>query len=342
MDRRKFLASGSAAVGTSLIGTASGCSRFRAVAGNGGDQSWPRRPLTILVPFDVGGSADRLSRGFAQYMPKYLGQPMTVVDRAGASGMIGANWLLQQPADGYTVMMTPATPYIPINIIITNAHFTLDDFTFVNAQWTDYSALIVAKDRPWRTAGELIDAIRANPGKISTGVDFGSVGHIETLAMLESLNLKPNAVRFVTFDGSGAMHAALAGGQLDFYIGQSESNLVIRDYVRTLAVFLDHRAPDFPDAPPINDVLKPYNASVPLIAGSVRTFVFPSAFKVKHPVAFAKFVSAYRATLDAPEFKKFLHDNQMAGDWVGEERTTQTIRDQFEVLSKYKGLLKKS
>ena len=340
MERRTFLAHGAAALGSSLVGAA-GCSRFHGVGSTGSDKSWPERPITIVVPFDVGGSADRLSRGFAQYMPKYLGQPMTVVDRAGASGMIGTNWLLQQPADGYTVMMTPATPYIPINIIITNAHFTLDDFTFVNGQWTDYSAMIVPKDRPWRTAKELIDAIRANPGKISTGVDFGSVGHIETLSMLDALGLKPDAVRFVTFDGSGAMHAALAGGQLDFYIGQSEANLVIKEYVRTLAVFLDHRASDFSDAPPINDVLKSYNASVPLLAGSVRTFVFPAQFKIKHPVAYAKFVAAYRATLDAPDFKKFLHDNQMAGDWVGEDHTTQVIHDQFDVLSKYKSLLKK-
>src|ERR1700759_4780735 len=86
--------------------------------------TWPRRPLTILVPFDVGGSADRLARGFAQYMPKYLGQPMTVVDRAGAGGLIGATWFLQQPADGYTAMLTPATPFIPINILVTNAKFT--------------------------------------------------------------------------------------------------------------------------------------------------------------------------------------------------------------------------
>lgn len=336
MRRRDFLASGASALGSFLAAT--GCKHSLVSSGDDA-RSWPRRPITIIVPFDVGGSADRLSRGFAQYMPKYLGQPMMVVDRAGASGMIGTNWLLQQPADGYTVMMTPATPYIPINIIITNANFTLDDFTFVNAQWTDYSALIIPKDRPWRTAKELIDAIRANPGKISTGVDFGSVGHIETLAMLQSLGLKSNAIRFVTFDGSGAMHAALAGGQLDFYVGQSESNLTIKDFVRVLAVFLDHPAPGI-DAPPINEVLKSYNASVPLIAGSARTFVFPAAFKLKHPAEYAKFVTAYRATLDSPEFKKFLHDNQMAGDWVGEERTTQMIDQQFEVLKQYKSLLK--
>jgi tripartite-type tricarboxylate transporter receptor subunit TctC len=325
MDRRHFLA-GAAAL---LSGTVPAAA-----------QAWPRRPVTIVVPFDVGGSADRLARGFAQYMPKYLGQPMTVVDRAGASGMIGTTWMLQQPADGYTVMLTPATPFIPINILVTKAHYTLDDFTFVNAQWTDFTALLVQKDRPWRTAAELIDAIKANPGKISTGVDFGSAGHISTLALLSALGLPPSALRFVTFDGSGAMHAALAGGQIDFYISQAEAAEVIRPFVRTLAVFVDHPMPGY-DVPMINDVLKAYHTSVPIIPGSVRTFVLPAAFKTKHPADYARFVAAYRATLDSPEFKKWLGDNKMAGDWVGEQRTTELIRTSFEALKKYQDLLKR-
>jgi tripartite-type tricarboxylate transporter receptor subunit TctC len=323
--RRQFLASGAAALGASLV---------KPVFA----QTYPRRPVTIMVPFDVGGSADRLARGFAQYMPKFLGQPMTVVDRAGAGGMIGTTWLLQQPPDGYTVMLTPATPFIPTNILVTKAHYTLEDFTFVNAQWTDYTVLIVAKDRPWKTAEELIDAIKANPGKISTGLDFGSVGHITTVALLEALGLKQNAVRMVTFDGAGAMRTALAGGQVDFNIGQAEGAEVIRDFIRPLAVFLDHRTPDY-NVPPINDVLKRYHTSVPILAGSVRTFVFPAAFKAKHPADYAKFVSAYRSTLNLPEFQKWLKDNQMAGNWVGEERTLQIVRANYDALSKYKDLI---
>jgi putative tricarboxylic transport membrane protein len=326
MKRRRFMLAGTAAM------AASGARSARA-------DGWPRRPLTILVPFDVGGSADRLARGFAQYMPRYLGQPITVVERAGAGGLIGTTWFMQQPTDGYTVMLTPATPFIPINILVTKAHFTLDDFTFVNAQWTDYTNLVVPTDRPWRTAAELIDAIRAKPGTISTGVDFGSVGHISTIALLDALGLRPDAVRMVTFDGAGAMRSALAGGQVDFNIGQAEGAEVVRDFVRTLAVFLDHPLPGN-DAPPINDVLNAYNTSVPLIDGSVRTFVFPAAFKSKHPEDYAMFVSAYRATLDAPEFRKWLHDNQMGGNWVGEERTHEMIYANYEVLKKYKDLIK--
>ena len=326
MNRRTLLGMSAATIATARIRSA------RA-------DTWPRHPVTIIVPFDVGGSADRLARGFAQFMPKYLGQPITVVDRAGAGGLIGTNWLLQQPADGYTVMLTPATPFIPVNILVTNARFTLDSFTFVNAQWTDFTILVVPKDRPWQTAAELIEAIQKNPGKLSTSADFGSVGHITTMALLDALGLPPSAIRIVTFDGAGAMRTALAGGQVDFNIGQAEGAAVIRDFIRPLAVFLDHRVPEY-DVPPINEVLQAWHTSVPLINGSVRTFVFPAAFKAKHPEDYAKFVSAYRATLDDPDFRKFLKDNQMAGDWVGEERTTEIIHANFDGLKKYKDLIK--
>ena len=325
MHRRTFLAASAA--------SAIGLKAAQAA------EAWPRRPLTIVVPFDVGGSADRLARGLAQYMPKYLGQPMTVVDRAGAGGQVGTTWLLQQQADGYTTMFTPVTPFIPVNILVTKAHYTLDSFTFVNAQWTDYTVMITPKDRPWKTAAQLIDAIKANPGKISTGVDFGSVGHITTMAFLDALRLKPDALRIVTFEGAGSMRTALAGGQVDFNIGQAEGAEVVRDFVRPLAVFLDHSVPAY-DAPPINDVLKAYNTSVPLISGSVRSFVFSAGFKKKYPDNYAKFVTAYRATLDDPDFKKFLQTNQMAGDWVGEDKTAQIVQANFDALKKYENLIK--
>ena len=100
------------------------------------------------------------------------------------------------------------------------------------------------------------------------------------------------------------------------------------------------RSPDH-DAPPINEALKPFKATVPLLAGSVRTFVFPAGFKAKHPQDYAKFVSAYRQTLNDPAFQAWLKTNQMDGDWVGDERTTQIIRANFEALKKYKDLIKK-
>jgi tripartite-type tricarboxylate transporter receptor subunit TctC len=80
---------------------------------------------------------------------------------------------------------------------------------------------------------------------------------------------------------------------------------------------------------------------MPIINGSLRTFVFPAGFKAKHPADYAKFVAAYRKTLDNPAFQAWLMKNHMAGDWIGPEQTTAIIRSNFETLAEYKDLLKK-
>jgi putative tricarboxylic transport membrane protein len=302
-------------------------------------QDWPRRPVTLLVPFDAGGSVDRLARGLTQFMPKALGQPMTVVDRVGAGWQIGTTWFLQQPDDGYTLMVTPATPFIPVNILVTGAKYSLDDFTFINGQWTDFTLLVTPKDRPFHSAHDLLDAIKANPGKLSAGIDFGSVGHIATMALMDALGLGPAGVRLVTFDGAGSMRSAPAGGQFDFSVEQGEGGETVRDFIRPLAVFLDHRVPQF-DAPPINEVLQPCGISVPLLNGSMRALVAPAGFKKRHPQDYETLVAAYRRTLDIADFQVWLKANHMDGQWIGPERTTTNIRDNFEVLKKYKDLLK--
>jgi putative tricarboxylic transport membrane protein len=127
---------------------------------------------------------------------------------------------------------------------------------------------------------------------------------------------------------------------VDFSIVQAEGSETIADFVRPLAVYLKDRRPDF-DAPPINEALKPLGLEVPVLSGSVRTLIAPAAFKAKHPADYQTLVAAYRKALEKPEFQAWLKQNQMAGDWIGEERTTEIIRTSFEILKKYKELLAK-
>jgi putative tricarboxylic transport membrane protein len=310
-----------------------------AIAASAHAQDWPKRPITIVVPFDVGGSVDRLARGLANFLPKQLGVPVTVVDRPGAGGQVGTTGFRNQPDDGDTLMVTPATPYLAVNMLVTHARYTLDDFAFVNAQWSDYTVLAVPKDRPYRTAAELVEAIKNQPGKISVSVTFGSVGQVTTMALLDALHLPANAVRSVTFDGGGATRTALAGGQVDFSIEQGEGAETILDLIRPLAVFLDHRVSMF-DAPPINEALQSFGVTVPLLSGSIRTFVAPAGFKAKHPKDFATLVEAYRKTLETPEFRDWLAANRMGADWTGPERATELVRSNVETLRKYQHLLK--
>ncbi|MBI3936045.1 MAG: tripartite tricarboxylate transporter substrate binding protein [Betaproteobacteria bacterium] len=301
---------------------------------------WPARPVTLVVPFSAGGSLDRMARGLAPYLSKELGQPVTVVNRPGAGGQVGTSWFLQQPDDGYNLLVTAAIPYLPTNILVTGAKYTLEDFAFINAQWSDYTMLAVHKDKPYKTARDLIEAIKANPGKLSTGVTFGSAGQISTMILLEALGIPANAVRIVTYDGGGPLRTALAGGHLDFSVVQAEGSETIRDFVRPLAVFREQRAKEW-DAPPINEALKWSGVSVPVLSGSIRVLATAAGFRKKQPQAFERLAAAHKRALENRELQGWLAANKIDGDWVGPERTTAVINANFEILKKYRHLLKK-
>jgi tripartite-type tricarboxylate transporter receptor subunit TctC len=301
---------------------------------------WPARPITLMVPFNAGGSLDRMARGLAPFLSKELAQPVTVANRPGAGGQVGTTWFLQQPDDGYTLLVTAATPYLPSNILITGAKYTLSDFAFVNAQWSDYTFIAVHKDKPYKTLKELIDTVKANPGKLSTGFTFGSAGQISTMMLLEALGLPANAVRSVTYDGGGPLRTALAGGHIDFSVVQGEGSETIRDFIRPLAVIRDARAPEW-DAPPINEALKPMGITVPLLSGSIRAMATHVSFRKMNPQAFDKLTNAYKRVLENKEYQAWLTANKIDGDWLGPEKTAAVLNANFEILKKYQYLLKK-
>jgi tripartite-type tricarboxylate transporter receptor subunit TctC len=270
-----------------------------------------------------------------------LGQPVTVTNRPGAGGQVGTTWYLQQPDDGYTLLVTAATPYLPTNILITGAKYTLADFAFINAQWSDYTFIAVHKDKPHKTLKELIDAIKANPGKLSTGFTFGSAGQVSTMLLLDALKLPVSAVRIVTYDGGGPLRTALAGGHIDFSVVQGEGSETIREFIRPLAVIREARAPAW-DAPPINEALKPYGITVPLLSGSVRAMATHASFRKNNPKAFEKLMNAYKRVLEDKDLKAWLETNKIDGDWLGPEKTTAVLNENFDILKKYQHLLKKN
>lgn len=315
------------------------CASTAGVASAAGEK-WPTEPITIIVPFSPGGSVDRMARGMSSFLPEYLGAPVYVRNKPGAGGQLGHTYFLQQPPDCTTLAVTPATPYIANNILMTGADFSMDDFAFINAQWADWTMIAVPKDRPWKTLGELIDAIKADPGKISTGVTFGSAGHLSTLVLLDALGLDENALRIVTYTGGGPLRTALAGGQIDFSVVQAEGSEVVRDMVRPLAAFLPEHNKEW-DVPPINQELKPYKTSVPLINGSIRTLAASAACRKEHPDRFQTLVDATRNMLESKAAQRYFTKSHIGADWRGPEQTTEILNQNFEILKRYQGLIKK-
>ncbi len=238
---------GVAALGVAAFGAANFSQPAQA-------EEWPDQPISIVVPFKAGGSADRLARSLAEHMSPRLNTPITIENRPGGSGGLGAAYFMQQPADGHTLLAMQATPYLANAILVGGAPVKWEDFSLLNAQWNDYGIIAVHKDSPYQTLEELVNAMR-EPGKVSSGIINGNGGHIQTLIMLKELGIPAENIRFVTYNGGAPLRTALAGNQVDFEITAAQGANSIMDNLRVLALVNDSD-PDNLNAPLLNDELK--------------------------------------------------------------------------------------
>lgn len=147
--------------------------------------TYPDRPVTFVVAFGVGGSADRMTRAMANFIGDALGQPIRVVNREGAGTLIASNYVLEQPHDGYTVLATGFSPYLSNTILEGNASYTIDDFAYLNFQWFDEDLIAVNEDTPYESLPELLDDIRSHPKTVRAAVVRGSGGHLVAKLLLE-------------------------------------------------------------------------------------------------------------------------------------------------------------
>lgn len=290
--------------------------------------------LSIVVPFNAGGSADRMARAIASYLPEELGVPVTVVNRAGGSGALGHTWFLQQPDDGSTALVTPANPYLISNILRGQGVLDWEKFSFINGQWQDYYVVLVNKDQPFENAEDLFQFIIDNPGEASSAIINGDGGHLATLIMLERLGLPSDAVTFVSYDGGAPMRTALAGNQVTFSMISALGSSVIADDVRPLAV-LKAEPDDTWVAPNINEVLAEFDIEIPVLAADLRTFTVHESFKEKHPETYQQLVDAYKRMLERDDFKAFIAEGQIGGQWMGPEATAESLNTSYEIFSQY-------
>ena len=136
-----------------------------------GQAAWPSRPIRMVVPFVPGGATDVLARIMAARIQAELGQPMVVENRAGASGIIGADAVARAAPDGYTILMGSVTTHA-VNVPMYGARLSYDplrDFAPVTRISTGYNVLVVHPDLPVRNVAELIALAKARPGGLAYG-----------------------------------------------------------------------------------------------------------------------------------------------------------------------------
>jgi tripartite-type tricarboxylate transporter receptor subunit TctC len=209
-------------------------------------QSYPDRPVTIVVPYGPGGLSDAMGRLAASSLQDALRQPFVVDNRPGAAGTIGANRVAQSDPDGYTILQH--TSVIAIHTVF-NKKLTfnpLKDIVPVTILGKGPQVLLVAGDLPVSSVAELIDHIKANPGKLnyaSTGI--GSTPHLMGERFSRGYNLD---VTHIPYADSGSANLALMGGQVQIMFDSISALEMIRSgKVKAIAVTSETRWPELAD-----------------------------------------------------------------------------------------------
>lgn len=292
--------------------------------------------LTLVVPFDAGGSADRLARAMATHLPKHLGgTPVTVVNRSGGSGALGHSWFIRQPADGTFALVSPTNPYLISNVLRKQGGLNWDDFDHINGQWQDYYVVLTHKDQPYETFAELLVDIRDNPGKVSCGIIPGDGGHLSAIILLERMGIPQENVNWITYDGGGPMRTAVAGDQVTMSFISALGSEVIRDNVKPLTVYRHEPDPEMWDAPTINEAIAEFNVEVPVLEADLRTLTVHKEFVEKHPERYERLVAGYRAMLEDEEFKQFIAAGKIGGTWMGPQATAESLQRSYDIFAEY-------
>lgn len=243
MDRRLFCLS-------SFSAAALACTGARA------SDAYPSRPVRVIVPYAAGGGPDVQMRQVGPKLGEAVGQSIVVENKVGAAGVLAAQYVAQQAADGYTVLMGSNTHLIQ-KILAPSLKFEpLTEFVPVSNMASSPTVLVVRADGPYRKVEDLIAAARANPGRMN--YSSGGVGTSAHLAGATLVTLAGLKATHIPLKGSVEITASLLRGDTDFAFPVSGTGVpqVKGGKLRALAVTSAARLKELPDVPTLNEIMR--------------------------------------------------------------------------------------
>ena len=217
-------------------------------------QTWPSRPVTIILPFAAGGGTDLLARALAQDLGERFGQQFVIDNRAGAGGNVGAAAVAKAAPDGYTILFGTPGPLANNKLMYKDLPFDPEQ-AFAPIVLIAKSPLIIAAKAslPVKDLKELTAYAKANSGKLNVGIPGnGTLGHITSILVQKELGI---SMTNVPYRGTSLVVNDLLGGQVDLAMDFMPSYvpLVREGKIRALAVTTTQRSADLPDVETVQD-----------------------------------------------------------------------------------------
>ncbi|MGE5149371.1 MAG: Bug family tripartite tricarboxylate transporter substrate binding protein [Rhodospirillaceae bacterium] len=212
-------------------------------------QTWPQKPVRIIVPFPAGGSNDALCRIVADRLASEWKQPVVVDNKGGAGGNIGAETVFNAPPDGYTLLCSPPGPLAINHNLYKRLGYDWSKFVPVSVLARSPNVITARKDLPANTARELIDWARANPGKVTyASQGNGSTAHLAAQMLATQAGLE---LVHVPYKGESPALGDVVAGRVDIFLGTISASLRFArsGQVKYLGIAASSRSPVAPDVP---------------------------------------------------------------------------------------------
>lgn len=216
------------------------------------DPTYPDKPVKMFIPYGAGGATDLAARILSSVIPDFLGQPIVVVDKPGASGSICFDFVRKAKADGYTMMMAAIGTNALYTGMNTKLPFKYDDLVYIARTQINPGVTIVNVKSPWKTFGEFAKALKENPDKCKFSCSgLGTIQHLSAAIIFKELGIPIPKLTAVPYDSGAAGVLAVVQGEVDAWSGNfSEAISSLRGgLVRALAVTTPERLKDWDQIP---------------------------------------------------------------------------------------------
>lgn len=221
-------------------------------------QSYPSRPVRVIIPFPPGGTLDTVGRQLAQKLGEQMGQTFIIENKPGGNGTIGADVVAKAPADGYTLMFNASTFVSAPMTMKSVSYGVVKDFSPIALVAKAPLSVAINKKLPITDVKSLIAYAKANPGKMTFAVgSIGSAGHLSTELLKRAGGID---YLIVPYKGTAPAFQDLIGGQIDGFIDPILGSLQYHKsgMLRVVAVTSAARVPNLPDVPTVGETIPGY------------------------------------------------------------------------------------